>query len=168
MIEIVTGDLLDSKEKYIAHQCNCLTENSAGTAKAIFDKWPHANTYVNRIKDENGLTTNIDTPGHITILGDGKTDRYVINMYAQYYPGRPKFPKSTLDGIPARQNYFHRCLLRVAQIPELESIAFPWRVGCGLAGGDWEWTLGTIVNFANYIEEKQGARVVIYRKEGDE
>ena len=29
MIEIVTGDLLEAKEKYIAHQCNCLTENSA-------------------------------------------------------------------------------------------------------------------------------------------
>ena len=75
MIEIITGDLLEAKEKYIAHQCNCLTQNSAGTAKAIFDKFPYANTYERRIKDENGETTNIDKPGTIIVLGDGKAIR---------------------------------------------------------------------------------------------
>ncbi len=167
MIEIVTGDLLDSKEKYIAHQCNCLTENSAGTAKAIFDKWPHANAYARRVRDENGVTTNIDTPGLIAILGNGENERYVINMYAQYYPGRPKFPKSTLDGVPARQNYFYRCLLRVAKIPNLESVAFPWRIGCNLGGGDWEFYLGTLTLFSKYVEEK-GVAVKIYKRPGDE
>jgi O-acetyl-ADP-ribose deacetylase (regulator of RNase III) len=159
MIEIVTGDLLNSKEKYIAHQCNCLTQNSAGTAKAIFDKFPHANTYVAR--------TEPDALGTIKILGDGQEQRYVINMFAQYYPGKPKYPKSTLDGILVRDKCFHRCLLRIAEIPDLESIAFPWKIGCNLGGGIWEHYLGTLTNFANYLEDKN-VRVVIYRREGDE
>lgn len=167
MIEIVTGDLLEAKEKYIAHQCNCLTENSAGTAKAIFDKYPHANTYARRVKSETGETTNIDVPGTIIILGDGQDQRYVINMYAQYYPGRPKFPKSTLDGTVIRQNYFYKCLLRIAKIPDLESVAFPWRIGCNLGGGDWEYYLGVLSNFAQYVGEKD-IKVRVYRREGDE
>lgn len=167
MIEIVKGDLLDSKEKYIAHQCNCLTQNSAGTAKAIFDKYPYADTYTRRERLADGTNTNVDVPGTITILGNGQDQRYVINMYAQYYPGKSKYPKSTLDGIPVRRNYFHRCLLRVAKIEGLESIALPWRIGCNLAGGDWEWYLGTLTNFANYVDEK-GVRVIIYRRDGDE
>lgn len=166
MIEIVTGDLLNAQEKYIAHQCNCLTYKSAGTAKAIFDKFPHSNTYERRLPQEDKSQIK-DIPGTIIIMGDGQEQRYVINMYAQYYPGRSKYPLSSLDGIPVRLNYFYKCLLRVAKIPDLESIAFPWRIGCNLGGGNWEHYLGTITNFANYVAEKN-IKVRIYRKEGDE
>jgi O-acetyl-ADP-ribose deacetylase (regulator of RNase III) len=159
MIEIITGDLLEATEQYIAHQCNCLTQNSAGTAKSIFDKFPYANTYANR--------TEPDKMGSIKILGNGQDQRFVINMFAQYYPGKSKFPKSTLDGTAVRLDCFYKCLLRVARLPDLESIAFPWRIGCNLGGGDWAAYLGTITNFAQYVEEKQGTRVVIYRREGD-
>ena len=168
MIEVVTGDLLESKEKYIAHQCNCLTQNSAGAAKAIFDKYPHANTYERRVRGEDGQTTNVDVPGTIAILGDGKEQRFVVNMYAQYYPGKPKYPKSSLDGSAVRLSYFYTCLLRVAKIPDLESIAFPWRIGCNLAGGNWDLYLGNLTNFAQYVGEKFGTKVMIYRREGDE
>lgn len=157
MIEIVKGNLLDSKEKYIAHQCNCLTQNSAGTAKAIFDKFPYANTYATR--------TEPDVPSTIKILGNGDDQRYVINMFAQYYPGKPKYPNSDKDGTKARQKYFHQCLLRVSKISDLTSIAFPWKIGCNLGGGDWEWYLGTITNFAKYVKESQNTIVKIYKLE---
>lgn len=160
MIEIVRGDLLLAPEKYIAHQCNCLTQKSAGTAKAIFDKFPHADTYADR--------ANPDVMGTIKILGDGVDQRYVINMFAQYYPGRPKYPTSEKDGTQTRERCFHRCLLRVAKIPELESVAFPWKIGCNLGGGDWEHYLGTLTNFAKYVKEQYDTRVVIYQREGDE
>lgn len=167
MIEIVTGNLLEVPEKYITHQCNCLTQNSAGTAKAIFDKFPYANTYERRVRGEDGETTNKDIPGTIVILGNGKEQRFIINMYAQYYPGKPKYPKSSLDGIPVREKYFYHCLLRVAKIPNLESIAFPWRIGCNLGGGDWEHYLGMIGNFAQYVDGT-GVKVRVYRRENDE
>jgi len=167
MIEIVTGDLLEATEKYIAHQCNCLTQNSAGTAKAIFDKFPHANTYERRVRLPDGTNSIVDVPGTIVILGNGQDQRYVINMYAQYYPGRPKYPKSSLDGLAVREKYFYRALLRVASLPDLESIAFPWRIGCNLGGGDWEHYLGTLTNFAQYVGEKD-VKVRVYRREGDE
>jgi hypothetical protein len=149
-----------------------LTQTSAGTAKAIFDKYPHANTYSARFKCSNGDIANIDTPGTIHILGgrtpEGEDLRYVINMYAQYYPGRPKYPNSTKDGLKVREHFFHQCLLRVAKIPDLESIAFPWKIGCNLGGGNWEHYLGTLNNFAKYVKEKRDVRTVVYRHEGDE
>jgi O-acetyl-ADP-ribose deacetylase (regulator of RNase III) len=160
MIEIVHGDLLDSKEKYIAHQCNCLTTNSAGAALAIFTKYPYSNTYENRVDP--------DEPGTIQIMGDGQEQRYVINMLAQYYPGKPKYPDSILDGIKARQKHFHICLLKIAKIKDLTSIAFPWKIGCNLAGGDWEYYFGTLKNFATYVEATQKAKVKIYRRLEDE
>ncbi len=168
MIEIVSGDLLSSKEKYIIHSCNCLTQNSAGIAKAIFDKFPYANTYKKRVRLTNGETVNADVPGTIEVLGDGIEQRFVINMFAQYYPGKSKFPESSLDGTAIRLKYFHKCLLRVAKIPDLESVAFPWRIGCNLGGGNWDHYLGTITNFAQYVKASQNTKVIIYRREDDD
>lgn len=161
MIEIITGDLLEAKEKYILHQTNCVsTGGAAGIAKSIFDKYPYANCYIDRIAHSK--------PGTIDIRGNGLDQRFIINLHGQFYPGSPKYTDSNKDGLFVREKYFHQCLLRVAKIKDLESIAFSWRVGCGIAGGSWDHYLGTITNFANYVAEKQGARVIIYRRDGDE
>jgi hypothetical protein len=160
MIEIVTGDLFDSKEKFLCHQTNCISNKSAHLAKDVFTKYPWADVYSNRIEPNK--------PGTIEVRGNGQNQRYVINMFGQYYPGKSKYPYSTLDGQHIREKYFYHCLLRIAKIPNLESVVFPWRIGCGSAGGIWEHYLGKITNFATYIENTQGAKVIIYRREGDE
>jgi O-acetyl-ADP-ribose deacetylase (regulator of RNase III) len=160
MIEIVTGDLFAAKEKYLCHQCNCVTNKAAHLSKDVFKHYPYADIYSGRV-DPN-------KPGTIDVKGNGQDQRYIINLLGQYFPGKPKYPLSSLDGFLVREKYFHQCLLRIAKIENLESVAFPWRIGCGAAGGDWDHYLGTITNFANYIEEKQNATVSIYRKEDDE
>jgi len=156
MISIINGNLLEAKEKYIIHNVNCVSNKKAvGLAKDIFTKYPYADCYLNRL--------DASSPGTIDIKGDGISNRYVINLHAQYYPGRAKYPDSIKDGIVVREKYFHQCLLKVARIPNLESVALSWGIGCGLAGGDWNHYLGTITIFSNYIEEKYNAKVVIYR-----
>jgi O-acetyl-ADP-ribose deacetylase (regulator of RNase III) len=160
MIEIITGDIFDSKEKYLCHQCNCVTNKAAHLSKDVFTKYPYADAYSGRVEP--------DKPGTIQVKGNGQDQRYVINMFGQYYPGKSKYPYSNLDGIEIRRKYFYKCLLRIAKLSELESLAFPWRIGCGAAGGDWAHYLGTLTNFANYVETTQGAKVLIYRREGDE
>lgn len=157
MLNIKTGSILEATEKYIAHQCNCITQKSAGTAKSIFDKFPYSNTYAARDIP--------DIMGTIKILGNGTDQRFIINMFAQYYPGKSKYPSSTLDGINIREKCFHKCLLRIAKIANLESVAFPWKIGCNLGGGNWDHYLGNIENFAKYIFEEQGATTTIYKLE---
>lgn len=160
MLEIVTGDLLDAKEKYILHQTNSIsTGKAAGIARSIFDKYPYADCYLDRKETSK--------PGTIDIRGDGKNNRLIINLHGQVYPGGCRYPQSSLDGLAARRKYFYHGLLRVAQLHDLESIALPWRISCGLAGGDWEWTLGTIGNMALFLE-KQNVKVRIYKRIGDE
>lgn len=160
MLDIVTGSIFDSKEKYLCHQCNCITKRSAHLAKTVFEYYPYADVYTTRIEP--------DKPGTIIVRGNGEDQRFVIALLGQYYPGKPKYPNSILDGTKVREKNFHIALMAVARIPNLESIAFPWRIGCGAAGGNWENYLGTITNFSKYIEETQGAKVIIYRLEGEE
>lgn len=160
MIKIVSGDIFDSTEKYLCHQCNCITQKAAHLSKDVFARYPYADIYTGR--------STPNQPGTIEIRGNGQDQRYIVNILGQYYPGNPKYPTSLKDGVLAREKYFHRALLALAKVPSLESVAFPWKIACGAAGGDWNHYLVTITNFANYVESSQGTKVVIYRREGDE
>ena len=153
MIEIITGDLLDATEKYICHQTNCLsTGQAAGIARAIFDRFPYADCYTN--PQEKRI------PGTIDIRGDGSDNRYIVNMNGQVYPGGSGYG---IDGKETRAEYFWQALHILADIPNLESVAFPFRIGCAIAGGDWQHYFSMIELFAKEIKETQNAKTTIYK-----
>jgi O-acetyl-ADP-ribose deacetylase (regulator of RNase III) len=139
VLKVVTGNILSSQEQYIAHQCNCVTTYAKGLADIIFKKWSHADCYA--IRWEN------DKPGTIEIRGDGQESRFIINMFGQFNPGKPLRDDDPFDGIQARKGYFIECMKRVAELKP-RSVAMPWQIGCGLAGGDWNFYNKVIDKFA--------------------
>ena len=159
MINIIEDSIFNSTEQYIAHQCNSISHGAGGLAYSLFRQYPYANIYSNR--------TGPDTPGDILIKGNGLDQRYVINMIGQYYPGcgskishaNDKFP----DGADDRKGYFQQCLDRIALIDNLESIAFPYKIGCDLAGGDWNVYSEMLENFTERLKDK--VKVVIFKYE---
>lgn len=138
MIKIVNGDLLLAHEQYIAHQCNCVSNYAAGLAKHMFTKFPYSDVYTKRLVRHNA--------GSIEVCGDGNFQRYVINMMAQIYPGQPKYDTGP-DTAIARLQYFTSCLDKIANIPNIQCIAFPGFIGCGLGGGVWTDYLNIIEDF---------------------
>ena len=162
---LVEGDLFESEAKYIAHQTNCLTTVGSNLAKAMFEKFPHADIYAPRANFPQELLPLPDEqPGNIVVKGNGKDERFVINMLAQYFPGNVKYPDSIKDGYVARQRYFKDCLLKIMKIENLESIAFPYRIGCGVAQGDWEIYSKLIDIFSGKVK----ADVFVYKLSGVE
>jgi len=152
MLRIVRGDLLESDAKYIVHQTNCLSDGgAAGLARHLFDKFPYADTYRNREKE--------DVPGTIVVRGNGEDQRYVINLMGQYFPGSYA-PNTDKDNEAKRRSYFFKGLLKISEIEHLDSVAFPYRIGCGIAGGDIDWYMDTLLKFSDYLEGK--ADVFIY------
>ena len=143
MIKQIDDDILVAKEQYICHQCNCVSTNSAGLANLLFHKWPQANTYKDR--------TNPNTPGTISIHSIND-NQYIVNMYAQYYPGFPNISDSSIK----REKYFLDCLQSIISLKPT-SIAFPHKIGCGLAGGNWERYYQMINSIDNSIN------IVIYK-----
>lgn len=162
---LVQGNLLDSDAKYICHQCNCVTSTSSGIARLIFEKYPFSDIYSPRAeysKDDFPLLGQ--EPGDILISGNGLDERYIINMFGQYYPGSPRYPDGIKDGFVARQNYFKDCLLKMIKMHQLESVAFPYNIGCGLAGGNWDVYEKLIDIFANNVS----ADVFVYQLKSDD
>ena len=150
-LEIITGNIFESDAKYLCHQCNCVTNRAAHLAYDVFKKYPYADIYTSR--------KTPDSPGEIIIRGDGVNQRFVIAMLGQFYPGYPKFPNSNRDGTKTREKYFQECLDKISQIKDLASLAFPWKIGCGAAGGCWDDYYKMIENFSDNID----AKVYIYR-----
>lgn len=153
-VKIVLGDCLLANEQYIGHQCNCKSVGVAGFAKKLFDAFPWANDYMHR------QSTSGSDPGSISVHCV-KTKQYIpgiVNMFAQIIPGRPR--PSLKDGPRDRKLYFKSCLDRIANLDGINSIAFPYGIGCGLANGDWSAYLNMLDTWA---ENNPHLQVVIYK-----
>lgn len=160
--QLIEGDLLLAEAKYLCHQCNCVSDKSAHLAETVFTHYPWADIYAPRAEypyDARPLAG--EEPGNIIIRGNGEDKRYVINILGQLFPGKPRYPESLTDGYVTRQFYFRDALLKIVKIHSLESIAFPYNIGCGAAGGDWNIYEKLIDIFASKIS----AKVLVYKLE---
>jgi O-acetyl-ADP-ribose deacetylase (regulator of RNase III) len=167
-VPIIEGDLLESDAQYIIHQTNCVSHGASGLAYFLFDKFPYADVYAERKRD------NIwHKPGNIYIRG-GNGDRLVINAMGQFMPGGPGGETQLTAGVMVsdtpeqRINYFLSCMSHLINRHEeenLESIDFPWRIGCGLGNGDWDYYRKIINSFAKKVPQ---AQVRIIKRPEDE
>lgn len=157
MLEIINGNLLDSPDTYIAHQCNCVTKGASGVARAIFDKWPTANDYAEGTHGKFG---------EVKIHQVG-IPKFIVNMFTQYNTG-----DQSADEGKDREVAFGNALLFMSRnlsrhSQELKiplTISFPYLIGCGLAGGNWDHYL-TMLNLFNEIIEQEDGKVTLYRLE---
>ncbi len=155
-MRIVEKSILMADQQYICHQCNCVSTKTAGLAKKLFEIYPWANSYLQR--KEPSILGTIQIFNVPYVSGDEPQDNVgIINMYAQYYPG---IPNQTNDSNLIRLNSFIKCLKCIIQIPELKSLAFPYKIGCGLAGGNWEQYENLLQKFSNLLKHID---IVLYK-----
>lgn len=148
MVTIKTGDLLKATETIIGHQVNCRGV-AGGLAAAIFRKFPHAK------KDYSDLVKRIPAKtlfGMAYFTGHQK-GHIICNLFGQFEPGADYSPKKLEQALDQLGN-FARAMNY--------SVALPWRLSCGICGGDWD-------EVQQIIERTMdGVDCVIYRREGDE
>ena len=136
MVELIkNSNILDVKRGIVCHQTNCIGVMGAGLALQIRRRWPN----VYKAYKEDCFAFEQDPKkllGHVQdiLVSDGLV---VANCYGQVFPGTGcmtdyKAWDTILDKLTDLSNYFSL------------DLHFPWMVGCGLAGGDWETMLGKI------------------------
>ena len=148
MITIKTGDLLQAEETIIAHQVNCRGV-AGGLAAAVFDKYPTAES------DYMQLIERVPTKailGMAQLTGEQRDGHIICNLYGQQEPGadyRPKKLEKALEQLGRSALAFGW------------SVALPYRLSCGICGGDWD-------EVKRIIERTMaGVDCVIYRREQD-
>jgi hypothetical protein len=137
---VVSGNLLDADTEYIVQQNCCTACKPDGLSAAIIEKFPYANPYKNRrkIKGKQNWAIKEDRamPGSIQIFDK------IVCMFAQYCQGKPGKYKDPLeldthDTASDRLMYFKDCLENLSLLNP-KRVGFPYKIGCGLAGGDWK------------------------------
>ena len=68
----------------------------------------------------------------------------------------------TVDDASQRLQWFFACLDAISDIPDLTSVAFPYTIGCGLAGGHWPDYERALEDCANGLPAR-GVTVTVYR-----
>ena len=166
MIYWKKGNLLESDCDYICQQVNCMGKMNSGIAKQIREKWPIV--YQNYMAKCNfshpsGYIRPELLLGDIQIVGlwddynETKFHQSVINMYSQLNYGYDGRRYTSYDA-------FWNCVNLIKQsIPTDKKIGFPYNIGCGLGGANWNVILTMIDTvLADYtveiyvLEDKDG------------
>lgn len=130
MVHYKTGNLLDAPVDYICHQVNCQGRMNSGIAKQIRERWPRVyEVYQDwyRVK----FYDTSDMLGHIQIVRN-ENEPSVINMAAQRFYGYDGKRYTSYDA-------FWACLGEIKEkVPKGSKIGFPYKIGCGLGGANWQ------------------------------
>ena len=148
MVTIKTGDLLEATETIIVHQVNC-HGIVGGLAAAVFEKYPAAeDDYMQLVQRANPWTLL----GMAQLTGRQKDGHIICNLYGQYQPGADYRPAELKDALHA--------LASMARSLGM-SVALPYKLSCGICGGDWDEVYQIIK------DTMVGIDCTIYRREGD-
>ena len=137
MIKIVNGDLLQANIPLIAHQVNCLGVMGAGIAKAIKNKWNFV--YVIYSGSCRFYKHSKKLLGKCQICPTGDTPiKYVANLFGEY-----SYTESVAPYENRHTDYdaLKSALVKLKEDCEsynIKEIGIPYKLGCGLAGGDWD------------------------------
>lgn len=128
MIQIIHGNLLETNAQIIAHQTNCRGVARSGVAKQIMKKYPmNEAMYTMICKRENPR----DLLGTAYCVSNNEGP-IVANLFGQDNYGRTEQHTDyrALNDAMAQ-------LRKFMDLKGLTSVAFPYGIGCGLGGGDW-------------------------------
>lgn len=130
MLKQINGDLLKIESGIILHQVNCIGA-TGGLAGALKRKWPdafksyRAHCHPDAIGDVvvGVASYNNDEEGSFKLL--------IAHVFGQYYPG----PNTDLAAVKSALYKLARQLKRdeFKDVP----VYAPFKMGCGLGGGDW-------------------------------
>jgi O-acetyl-ADP-ribose deacetylase (regulator of RNase III) len=124
-MEILNGDILECSEDIIVHQTNCMGVMGSGLAKQIKENFPDVfKGYYHFCKTNKAE----DILGSALICEDRK---YIANVFGQCNYGTDKRYTD--------YNALKSALNEVRDFAKEKglSVAIPYKLGCGLAGGDW-------------------------------
>jgi hypothetical protein len=139
MVEILEhSNILEVKSGIICNQVNCMGAMGAGLALQIKNKWP---IVFKQYKEECNLfhedPTKLLGKVHDTVISQNLV---VANCFGQVFPSR--------NGMITDYHAWDEILDKLNDLRNFFSLDlhFPYMVGCGLAGGNWNVIFGKIMD----------------------
>lgn len=154
MVKYIKGDILNVTEGIIVQQVNCKGVMGAGLAKQIRDKWPSVyDSYLDKV---------YYSPNNEDLLGTAvwnkvDTNLFVASIFGQYDYGHGT--KFTIYPALFKGLDYVFGMAEIDQIP----VYIPKGLGCGLAGGNWDFVEAYIQDLDLLFDKK--IKIIIIEKE---
>lgn len=125
MILIKNGDLLKCKEDIIVHQVNVDGIMGGGVAKQIAEKYPQTEKEYKEFCKKHDFSFE-KLYGKVDLTKE--KGKYIANMFSQY------------KSFATSYNALEIALTKIRNFAEQEklTVAMPFKIGCGIANGEWE------------------------------
>ena len=166
MIKEVNGNLLTYPGlQVIGHQTNCLGVMGGGIAKQIKEKYPLVyHNYYKLCRARKGK----NLLGTVQFLKTDDDKQYVANMFGEYSFCESVAPYED-GGRPRHTDYdaLKECLERLHTwmvMKDIETGGIPYKLGCGLAGGDWDGVVYPMIK--KEFEEDEDITLYIVKYNG--
>lgn len=166
-IHVVKGDIFNTHCNIICHQVNCQGVMGHGIAKQVKEKYKGVFNEYKRYCDAHAdnreamlgeaLIVDIDYGAAVLDWLVDKERKYIANIFGQltYGTGLRTDYKALVLGLEVVANFAKEHNL---------SVAIPYKIGCGLAGGDWN----KVSMFIEGVFAGTGLEVLMYRYEQNE
>lgn len=131
MIIIKNGNLLNAEEDILVHQVNVNGIMGGGVAKQIATLYPKTNIGYKKIcKERKNEFDNLKGSVYVT----KEKGKYIANIFSQ---------KKNFD---TDYDAMRSALNKVKEFAKKQNlnIAMPYKIGCGIANGDWTIVLNNI------------------------
>lgn len=130
------GDILSVQRGVICHQVNCMGIMGAGLAKQVKRKFPEVWYDYKQLVDETLFPANLLGKAQIIPIRPGL---WVANLFGQYNLSKRGERVTEYGSLAQSVSEVAKVVRRLQEnsgqkIP----IYFPFEMGCGLGGGDWE------------------------------
>lgn len=128
IMSYVSGDLVRIFEagNNIAHGCNCHHNMGGGVAGQLASEFP----YIPKVDKETAYASEAKLGTFSTAVMPGSYNQICFNLYTQFHPGADLRYGALVNSLIALNKWGENKI-----VPPL--IYMP-RIGCGIAGGDWE------------------------------
>lgn len=168
---IYPGDIFKSGCEMLVHQTNCIVGGPYGIGAGLYtimtQKYPYCNVYQRRKHSNNkkfASDENRGIPGEINIDHPvNSTGPIIVGINGQYgisKTGTKNFdkyikfpPEYSTESHEMRENWFKEGLSKLRNYiltnSSIKTVAFPYFIGCDLAGGIWNNYFAMIQEFAS-------------------
>lgn len=127
----IKGNLFDSKADVLCHQVNLYGVMGGGIAAEVRERFPDAyRKYKNFCSEYKFSEQLLGTS--LIVKTDATEKQYIANCFCQN--------ESSKDGCLTNYEKMRECFIYVINWMKQngkKSVAFPYKIGCGIAGGDW-------------------------------
>lgn len=142
----LVGNIVNVPKGVIMHQVNCQNAMGAGVARSLYEAYPLVKERYHMLAHDPRFNTPEKRFSLVQPVTISK-DLIILNSFSQFDFGNSKYSGI----IYTDENALMNNLLKLDQFAKDRNLPayVPGRIGCGLAGGDWNKIENFILNETN-------------------